>query len=72
MMELRYGSCYPKALLGVNVALACIDAAISAFAFYQVRSVPILAINTLVDGYMFVFSANVAGECMYIYALVTF
>ncbi|KAI8568319.1 hypothetical protein RHMOL_Rhmol02G0189100 [Rhododendron molle] len=35
MMELRYGCCYPKALLGVNVALACIDAAISAFAFYQ-------------------------------------
>lgn len=38
-MELRYGSCYPKALLGVNVALACIDAAISAFAFYQLMRI---------------------------------
>ncbi|KAG5562054.1 hypothetical protein RHGRI_004936 [Rhododendron griersonianum] len=64
MMELRYGSCYPKALLGVNVALACIDAAISAFAFYQVRSVPILAINTLVDGYICRKEAILLGSYM--------
>ncbi|KAG5562055.1 hypothetical protein RHGRI_004936 [Rhododendron griersonianum] len=63
MMELRYGSCYPKALLGVNVALACIDAAISAFAFYQVRSVPILAINTLVDGYIISFLFLQCSPC---------
>lgn len=35
MIEFRYGSCYPKALVCVNVALACIDVVISAFAFYQ-------------------------------------
>lgn len=52
MIEFRYGSCYPEALVCVNVALACIDSLISAFAFYQVRSVPILAIkNALIDGW---------------------
>ncbi|PSS02945.1 Tobamovirus multiplication protein [Actinidia chinensis var. chinensis] len=35
MFELRDGSCYPKALAGMNVALACIGSAISVLAFYQ-------------------------------------
>ncbi|XP_052179483.1 tobamovirus multiplication protein 1 [Diospyros lotus] len=35
MFELRDGSCYPKAVVGVSAALACIDGAISVLAFYQ-------------------------------------
>ncbi|XAR59318.1 hypothetical protein NMG60_11015106 [Bertholletia excelsa] len=33
--ELRDGSCYPKPLVGVNVALACFDGAIAVLAFYK-------------------------------------
>ena len=40
VLELRDGSCYPKALAGINVALACVDSAIAVLAFYQVSSVP--------------------------------
>lgn len=36
MLELREGSCYPKALVGVNVGLACVDGVIAALAFCQV------------------------------------
>ncbi|XP_057948939.1 tobamovirus multiplication protein 1 isoform X2 [Malania oleifera] len=35
MLELRDGSCFPKPLVAVNVALACIDGAIVFFAFCQ-------------------------------------
>ncbi|KAA8519529.1 hypothetical protein F0562_013785 [Nyssa sinensis] len=35
MFQLNDGSCYPKALVAVNVALACIDGAIAVLAFYQ-------------------------------------
>ncbi|CAL5412467.1 unnamed protein product [Camellia sinensis] len=37
MFELRCGSCYPKTFVGVNAALACIDASIAVLAFYQGR-----------------------------------
>ncbi|KAL0321351.1 UNVERIFIED_CONTAM: hypothetical protein Sradi_5396600 [Sesamum radiatum] len=35
MLELREGSCYPEAVVGVNVGLACVDAVIAFIAFYQ-------------------------------------
>ncbi|XP_057470807.1 tobamovirus multiplication protein 1-like isoform X6 [Actinidia eriantha] len=35
MDESRDASCYPKILVGVDLALACIDGLISVFAFYQ-------------------------------------
>ncbi|KAL7102700.1 hypothetical protein ACP275_08G134500 [Erythranthe tilingii] len=35
MMELREESCYPGAVVGVNVGLACVDAVIAFIAFYQ-------------------------------------
>ncbi|CAK9139240.1 unnamed protein product [Ilex paraguariensis] len=35
MLELRDGSCYPKALVAVNVVLACIDGLIAVLAFAQ-------------------------------------
>ncbi|KAK3038712.1 hypothetical protein RJ639_028319, partial [Escallonia herrerae] len=39
MLELRDGSCYPKALVAVNVALACVDGAIALLAFYQLTRI---------------------------------
>ncbi|KAF3667957.1 putative mitochondrial inner membrane protease subunit 1-like [Capsicum annuum] len=36
MIDLREGSCYPKSLMGVNVALASVDALIALLAFAQV------------------------------------
>lgn len=36
MLELRDKSCYEKPLVGVNVALAFVDALIALIAFYQV------------------------------------
>ncbi|PSS04891.1 Tobamovirus multiplication protein like [Actinidia chinensis var. chinensis] len=39
MNELRDASCYPKILVGVDLALACIDGGISAFAFYQLMRI---------------------------------
>ena len=63
MNELRDASCYPKILVGVDLALACIDGLISAFAFYQVCCVPILnlflAINTHVATYTRGINGNV-------------
>lgn len=39
MLELRKeGGCYPEALLGVNVGLAFVDAAIAVFALAQVSA----------------------------------
>ncbi|XP_075106255.1 tobamovirus multiplication protein 1 isoform X3 [Nicotiana tabacum] len=39
MFELREGSCYPKALTGVNVALASVDAVIALLAFAQLMRI---------------------------------
>ncbi|KAM7524966.1 hypothetical protein LguiA_014868 [Lonicera macranthoides] len=39
MLELREGSCYPKALVAVNVALAIIDGFIAVVAFYQLMRI---------------------------------
>ncbi|KAI7999874.1 Tobamovirus multiplication protein 1 [Camellia lanceoleosa] len=39
MFELRCGSCYPKTFVGVNAALACIDASIAVLAFYQLMRI---------------------------------
>ncbi|CAA2990857.1 tobamovirus multiplication 1 [Olea europaea subsp. europaea] len=39
MLELREGSCYPKALVGVNVGLACVDGVIAALAFCQLMRI---------------------------------
>ncbi|XP_057464016.1 uncharacterized protein LOC130753871 isoform X2 [Actinidia eriantha] len=39
MNELRDASCYPKILVGVDLALACIDGVISVFAFYQLMRI---------------------------------
>lgn len=36
MLELRDRSCYPEAVVGVNVGLACVDGVIAFIAFYQV------------------------------------
>ncbi|KAL6952555.1 hypothetical protein U1Q18_047447, partial [Sarracenia purpurea var. burkii] len=35
LLEFRDGNCYQKVLVGANVALACIDGAISVLSFYQ-------------------------------------
>ncbi|KAI3466808.1 hypothetical protein Pfo_023471 [Paulownia fortunei] len=35
MLELRDESCYPEAVVGVNVGLACVDGVIAFIAFYQ-------------------------------------
>ncbi|WMV15623.1 hypothetical protein MTR67_009008 [Solanum verrucosum] len=45
MIKLREGTCYPKALMGVNVGLASVDALIAVLAFAQVLfflSTPVL------------------------------
>ncbi|KAK2985751.1 hypothetical protein RJ640_025759, partial [Escallonia rubra] len=39
MLELRDESCYPKALVAVNVALASVDGAIALLAFYQLMRI---------------------------------
>ena len=38
MFEWRDGSCFPRVLAAVNVALACIDGVIALFAFSQVSA----------------------------------
>lgn len=40
MIEWREGTCYPKALMGVNVGLASVDAVIAVLAFAQVLFSP--------------------------------
>ncbi|KAM3361872.1 tobamovirus multiplication protein 1 isoform X1 [Capsicum galapagoense] len=39
MIDLREGSCYPKSLMGVNVALASVDALIALLAFAQLMRI---------------------------------
>lgn len=39
MIELREGTCYPKALMGVNVGLASVDAVIAVLAFAQLMRI---------------------------------
>uniref|UniRef100_A0A3Q7F258 THH1/TOM1/TOM3 domain-containing protein n=1 Tax=Solanum lycopersicum TaxID=4081 RepID=A0A3Q7F258_SOLLC len=39
MIEWREGTCYPKALMGVNVGLASVDAVIAVLAFAQVNMI---------------------------------
>ncbi|KAL2494543.1 hypothetical protein Fot_38300 [Forsythia ovata] len=39
MLELRDGSCYPKAMVGVNVGLACVDGVVAVLAFCQLMRI---------------------------------
>lgn len=55
MVELREGTCYPKALMGVNVGLASIDAVIALLAFAQVLFFSVFSMFLIVpEGYMYV------------------
>lgn len=55
MLELRDGSCYPEAVVGVNVGLACVDGVIAFIAFYQVIS------NSISDCCVQLFDESIIG-----------
>ncbi|KAL0407484.1 UNVERIFIED_CONTAM: hypothetical protein Slati_4062300 [Sesamum latifolium] len=60
MLELREGSCYPEAVVGVNVGLACVDAVIAFIAFYQVFHLMIGSSNL---GYFLYFVLTLIAAC---------
>ncbi|KAH6826212.1 hypothetical protein C2S53_001649 [Perilla frutescens var. hirtella] len=74
MLELRYGNCYPEAVVGVNVGLACVDGVIAFIAFYQLIRIhsrnPMLGWNRQKVFHLMIGSSNLGYLLYFVLTLV--
>ncbi|XP_042064493.1 tobamovirus multiplication protein 1-like isoform X1 [Salvia splendens] len=74
MLEVRHGSCYPEAVVGVNVGLACVDGVIAFIAFYQLIRIhsrnPLLGWNRQKVFHLLIGSSNLGNFLYFVLTLV--